>query len=294
MKKKYGFFYLLLTLSLFWANQIIFMVDLNGDCIYKNSSNSLQLPIEINIIILERAIVDIICENNIFDPLNKVKEFIYKVRLVNKEFLSFTNHLINFTKRYSQEKFALKFLHLTQDEKDLIFKELIFKCFNNFEQYFKELCKLHQLAKLIIAGANLNIIKFDNKRNLLMEIILTGKFHEIVNLLLKYSSGPNRIDINDQDCDGNTALMLAIKCNNKFIAELLINLGAKLDIKNKNGNTALMIAIMFNFKDIVRLIINAQADLNIQNNEGFNALIIAEKLRRYDLINMFRKLTSSC
>lgn len=45
------------------------------------------------------------------------------------------------------------------------------------------------------------------------------------------------VNINDQDKDGNTALMIATKANNPHFADTLVRLGANEDLKNKDGKT---------------------------------------------------------
>ena len=47
-----------------------------------------------------------------------------------------------------------------------------------------------------------------------------------------------RIDVNAQNNDGETALMLAVKTGNAHFAETLLAKGANPNIKNKNGRTA--------------------------------------------------------
>jgi len=85
-----------------------------------------------------------------------------------------------------------------------------------------------------------------------------------------------RGDINKQDANGNTLLMLAI-ANKQFAkAKYLIDLGADLDKKNKLKYTALTNAIINGYLSIAEYLIAKGAKLDIKTgNENNTALIIA-------------------
>lgn len=70
-------------------------------------------------------------------------------------------------------------------------------------------------------------------------------------------------DLNVQDANGKTALMLAVGNNQIDAVKELIKEGAKLNIKDKKGNTALSLAVINNNIDIVKELINAGSKLNI-------------------------------
>ena len=78
-----------------------------------------------------------------------------------------------------------------------------------------------------------------------------------------------RIDINGQDCYGNTALHIVSRQihDNIEIIKCLINNGININIQNKEGNTALHLVANSNFEKIKYLIDNG-ADINIKNNNG--------------------------
>ncbi|MDR3646743.1 MAG: ankyrin repeat domain-containing protein [Candidatus Babeliales bacterium] len=87
--------------------------------------------------------------------------------------------------------------------------------------------------------------------------------HEIAKLLLKY-----KVNINEQNYRGKTALFIACKMNNLSIINFLIQLGANLDITNDNGNTALIEATIDNNPKVFYLLLNHGADFKIANIEG--------------------------
>ncbi len=62
----------------------------------------------------------------------------------------------------------------------------------------------------------------------------------------------------------------------------LIELGADVNIKDKNGRTALMLASSVSKIEIVKKLVNNYADLNIQDNFGWTALMLASYYSQYE------------
>lgn len=82
----------------------------------------------------------------------------------------------------------------------------------------------------------------------LMRVFWNGSYNDnsdIIKLLLNAGA-----DINYQNKDGNTALMLAIKKTDTKSTYTLLEYGADIDIKNKEGKTALDFAVYFREKFI--------------------------------------------
>ena len=76
-------------------------------------------------------------------------------------------------------------------------------------------------------------------------------------------------DVNAQEpYNGGTPLMLAALTGQTSVAEMLIENGAELDMKNNDGATALLIAAFFGHPETLRLLIGKGADVNVRNNEG--------------------------
>ena len=76
----------------------------------------------------------------------------------------------------------------------------------------------------------------------------------------------SKVNINDKDICGYTALMWAAINNRECIVSFLIDKGADINMKNNNGDTALMIAAIHNRESIVSLLIDKGADINMINN----------------------------
>lgn len=82
-------------------------------------------------------------------------------------------------------------------------------------------------------------------------------------------------DINAQDKDGSTALILASDKGHEAVVRLLIDKGAGVNAQNKDGSTALILASEKGHAAVVRLLINRGADVNAQNKDGLTALTLA-------------------
>lgn len=93
------------------------------------------------------------------------------------------------------------------------------------------------------------------------------------------------VNIDFQDDNGNTALIIAAEHNLLELTENLIERGANLNLKNNDGKSTLIIACE-NFKlKIANLLVKKGADLDIQDNDGSNALIIAIRLNNRNIFN---------
>lgn len=83
--------------------------------------------------------------------------------------------------------------------------------------------------------------------------------------LVLYDIRTNRVDINQQDKAGDTALMHAARSNHKDIVEILLYNNANIYMKNKDGATALMIASATSGVEIIDLLTNSPLALLIQD-----------------------------
>jgi len=68
--------------------------------------------------------------------------------------------------------------------------------------------------------------------------------------------------------------------DNQKIIELLINKGADLNLQDNNKDTALLISLKNGYKHIAELLINKGADLNLQDNNKDTALLYSLKLQK--------------
>ena len=86
-------------------------------------------------------------------------------------------------------------------------------------------------------------------------------------------------EVNVQNIDGDTALIIASRERKTWGAKLLIELGAEVNVQNYKGDTALIIASREAYIELAELLIEAEADVNVENNSGETALsLIQEKI----------------
>jgi len=97
----------------------------------------------------------------------------------------------------------------------------------------------------------------------------------------------NGADVNSEDINKETPLMLACKMNHKATIELLINKGADVNRRNRNVETALVLSLecsniddistnkRIEFLEIAFLLIEKDTDLNLVYRNGHDALMIA-------------------
>ncbi|AIF81164.1 hypothetical protein I862_03005 [endosymbiont of Acanthamoeba sp. UWC8] len=126
--------------------------------------------------------------------------------------------------------------------------------------------------KLISAEANVNY-QDDEGRTALMLAAEKG-YIQIVGDLLNAKANPNL-----QDHYGNTALMLISNCDNmkigREITQTLITHSANLDLQNEDKWTALMLALENDHFSIAKIYIEEGADVNISDEKNYTALIYA-------------------
>ena len=139
--------------------------------------------------------------------------------------------------------------------------------------------QLKKMRAVISGRANVNI---QNKDGLtaLMLIASSGNESSIRALI---SAKPN---MDAEDKDGNTALIYAVQNNNVGGAKAIIRGKPNLNKQNKDGNTALMIASENGLEELVRSLISAKANLDMQNNKGDTALLLSVYNKKNNVVKI--------
>ena len=115
--------------------------------------------------------------------------------------------------------------------------------------------------------ANVNAQDYDGNTALMLAITSDNDTRMVVDTLVRN----DRTTINIQNRAGDTALMLAVQTGNGELVELLIKSGASQRIKNDAGETAFMIAVQTGSVKLLEFLIRAGADINATNKAGETA-----------------------
>ena len=94
------------------------------------------------------------------------------------------------------------------------------------------------------------------------------------------------VDLNQQDADGCTALMISVLQGNFSLVCKLIDKGANVEIEKNDGRTALMLA---NTVQITERLLEACADINAADNQGVTALMLAAHTANGELVKFLIK-----
>lgn len=74
----------------------------------------------------------------------------------------------------------------------------------------------------------------------------------------------------------------------RTLAELLLALGADVDIRLDSGETALYLAAMYNIHEAARMLLNHGADPELRNEVGFAPLDIARTMENQPMVDLLR------
>ncbi|XP_062571318.1 ankycorbin-like [Saccostrea cucullata] len=92
------------------------------------------------------------------------------------------------------------------------------------------------------------------------------------------------VDPNATDCEGNSLMHILIENGLFDMAESLVTQEAyDINQQDRNGQTPLMLAVILGEEDIIRLLVRGGADVNEVNNTGKSALLIALEDGKFEI-----------
>ena len=103
-----------------------------------------------------------------------------------------------------------------------------------------------------------------------------GGHEACVKLLLSAS----KINVNQSDRDGRTAISYAAKQGSASLVSMLVEKGAYLNLAERNGDTPLIKAVKHGSLDTVKVLLNHFADTNIKGKVMLN-----KESKKKDLTN---------
>lgn len=121
----------------------------------------------------------------------------------------------------------------------------------------------------------------DKGRSVLWHSANNGRLRTTENLL-----AAGKIDLNQTDVNGNSAVAQAIKNGHEEVTRLLVKWGADLSTQTNEGNTLLMLAVLSKKPEIVGLLLQRKVEVNTQDNVGDTALMMAAATGQDRVIEM--------
>ncbi len=94
-------------------------------------------------------------------------------------------------------------------------------------------------------------------------------------------------EVNLTDKNGRTALMLAASMGRHRAVKTLLDNYAEPNLSDHYGWSALMLSTYYNHSTIATTLLKYGADVNLTSEKGLNALKIAKQHKRKELINLF-------
>ena len=143
----------------------------------------------------------------------------------------------------------------------------------------------------IFSNRSFEIDAQDDEGDTALIIATINSDWRILELLLSYGANP---DI--QNNRGKTALIKGAEVNARYEVKVLVKNHANLDIQDVRGNTALIYCIFHNKDYILEELIGGGADLDIQNSDGLTVLhvcVAISKRRNRDTSRHIKLLISN-
>ena len=129
---------------------------------------------------------------------------------------------------------------------------------------------LGKTTTLLIDSGKIDINQRDvNGHSALTQAVTNGHFN-IVRMLIAAGA-----DVGTPTNEKNSLLMLAVLSKNQGVVEFLLTREIDVNARNGVGDTALMLAASTAQNRMIEMLINAGADLHLRNNEELNAFQIA-------------------
>ncbi len=167
-------------------------------------------------------------------------------------------------------------INKSQSKLDLNIRVCKKVCVNNGKTALNLICcdktnnGLKILKLLIDNNADINLQDLDGNSNLL--IAVNNDNNTALSYLLKKGADPNLTSF----CCWRSPLMAAASYGNEFALQYLIDFNANLDLTEKhNGYTALMCSLLEGNLECAKILAENNCDLNIEDNDGYSALRIA-------------------
>ncbi|OUL34366.1 hypothetical protein BV372_14115 [Nostoc sp. T09] len=154
---------------------------------------------------------------------------------------------------------------------------------------------LKQVQQLIASGVDVNAIASCDRTAL--SLAIQGGHISVIQALLDAGANPNLPDETDDGLPDTSPLMQAgitfFATNRPEMVRLLIQRGANVNQQDIQGQTALMHALGYSDLGVITALIEAGADLNIRDRDGNTALMKAEFAGKSKAANILKQAGAS-
>ena len=138
------------------------------------------------------------------------------------------------------------------------------------------------VALLLQNGAHVNMQNINRWTSLMLaSIIFTDD--ELNNFFLKLNTNAPSADIMAH------AVPHAKHLNSTNCVQLLIQYGADINLQNKNGFTALMLSVIYNNMSTVSLLLKYDADITKKSVDGWSSLMLASRFDNWEVVDRISK-----
>ncbi len=136
-----------------------------------------------------------------------------------------------------------------------------------------------EVAETFVSGGMMVSIAYENP---LHQAVADGELEEVTTLIA------NGVDVNgtDKNYQGITALFVAVERGNIEIVEMLLNAGAKINVRAEDKRTPLLALDYSSTPELVRLLVRHGADLSAVDDSGNNVLHIAAENDNLEIIEI--------
>jgi len=136
------------------------------------------------------------------------------------------------------------------------------------------------VRQLVQCGADVNFANANTVTPLMAAA--QWKRLDVIEFLLENGASLRSVD----EADGRTALMYACLSGSHRCAELLVEAGADVNVRDRYGMTALMMAAAAGGTEMVRLLVDAGAEVEAHDELGFTAMDWAKKWEKKNVIGL--------
>jgi ankyrin repeat protein len=137
---------------------------------------------------------------------------------------------------------------------------------------------------IIDAGADIQLRNIFGRNVLMSCVSVDNSPEDVVELFIR--SG---VDLEAQDHQGSTALMLASRSASHNIIRMLLDAGASIDSQDHHGQSAMWDTIRLHRHDTLQLLIDCGASFHIMDKDGDSILVWAALYADIDTMNILKE-----